>query len=193
MGFGSLINSGAQNNLASLQENTNLLGATMQQNAANQQATALQQEATNVFTATAAQASQEQVAGVQAAGKQAEGYASAGVEQTGSAWGMIQQTKLITSQQVAMTLAQGQLEQNSLLTQADIAQQTGLSEYLGALGQNQLTDQQNSLAQAQQKDQLEEQLFSGLFGFAGGAFDSALPTILSKVFPAPTPAAPGSQ
>ncbi len=182
MGFGKLINAGAQNSLATLQENVNSIGAVMQNTSAQEQALALRNEAGNVFEQAQIEASRAEIQGKQAFGQQAETFASSGVEiGGGSPLAMLNQTRMETAQQVGLIRQQGALQQNLLLTQANQAQQTGLADILSAEGQNQIIAQQTALTEAQQKAQLEEQFWGGLLGFGSGAFDSALPTLLKKI------------
>jgi hypothetical protein len=185
MGFGSLINAGAQNALTSLQQGTNSLGAIMQNTSAQASAAALQNEAGNVFEQAQVEAQQAEIQGRQAYGQQAETFASSGVEIGGSPLAMLNQTRMETQQQVQLIQQQGALQQNLLEVQANQAQQTGLADVLTSQGQNQLTEQQNVLTQAQQKDQLEEQFWGGLLGFGGNALDQAMPQIVKSLMPQP--------
>jgi hypothetical protein len=182
MGFGSLINSGAQNALTSLQQGVNTLGGQMQYQEANQQAAALENEAGNVFEQSQIEAQRAEIQGTQFAGQQAETFAGAGVEiGGGSPVANLRQTMMQTNQQVQLLQQQGKLQQNLLMTQANQVQDQGLSAIIGAAGENQLATQQNDLTQAQEKDQLEEQFWGGLLGFGSHLLGDAMPSILKQL------------
>lgn len=172
MGFGNLIDAGAQNALTNTQTSVNTIGGAMQQSGANAQATALQQEASNAFETAQVNAGQALIQGKQAYGQQAEAYASSGVTQTGSPLAMLNQTRMETEQQVNMIQTQGRLQQSLYGEQADQAQQQGLAEWLSSQGQNQVSQQQNQINQFEQTSQLIMSFLGMGTGFAGGALDA---------------------
>lgn len=174
MGFGNLIDASAQNALTGMQQSTNAIGAGMQLTSANQQASALQGEANNAFVSATANAEQAQLAGDTAVGKQKQAYANAGVEQTGSVLDTLNQTRMLTEQQVSMLEQQGTLQQNMYNSQANITQQEGLMQVLGAEGQNQISGEQNQINQFEQTSQLIMSFLGMGTGFGGGIIDSLI-------------------
>lgn len=181
MGFGNLIDSGAQNNLTNIQNSVNSIGGNLQYQAADQEATALQSEATDVFQETQLNAEQATLEYKSAYGQQAESYASSGVELNGSPIDMLHQTLMLGQQQVGAIEEQGRLQQNLLETQANQTQETGLADLLTAEGQNTINSQQNALSQAQQKNQLLMQFLGMGAGFGGGLLDSLVSGASSSI------------
>jgi hypothetical protein len=181
MGFGNLIDAPAQNSLLSLQQGVNLLGGEMQNQAAQLQASTLQQQASNVFLQSQIEASRATVDYKQAIGQQAEGYAMGGVELTGSPLEMLNQTRMLGEQQVQAINLRGQLEQNLYLAQANIAQDTGLADLLSAEGENQISAQQNAISQYQQKQQLLQEILNPFLSFGSGLLDSVAGPITNYI------------
>jgi hypothetical protein len=167
-GLGSLIDSSGQNSLLKLQQGTNTIGASLQNQSAQMQATALQGEAADVFQQAQVEASQATIQWKTAYGSQDETYAENGVEQTGSPLTVLNETRMQGEQNVSMIQQQGALQQSLLLTQANQAQLTGLSDILGAQGQNQIAAQQNQITQQQQETAILMQFLGMGIGLGGG-------------------------
>jgi hypothetical protein len=180
-GLGNLIDAGGQNSLLNLQQGTNMIGASLQNQSAQAQATALTQEAGDVFEQAQVEASQATIQWKTAYGNQDEQYASNGVEQTGSPLTMLNETRMQGEQQVSLIQQQGALQQSLLLTQANQAQLTGLSDILGAEGQNQIAAQQNQITQQQEETQAMMSFLGMGAGFGGGILAGATPSIMKAL------------
>lgn len=163
MGFGNLIDAGGQDALTSFQQSTNTIGGDMQEQAANVEAASEDQEANETWQQTQYNAISTSLQTEQAYGQQAEQYASAGVDLNGTPLAQMNQTRMVGNMQVNAIEQAGQLQASLYRTQADQAQQTGLSDMLSAEGENQITGEQNQISQFQQKAALAES-FLGIGG-----------------------------
>lgn len=110
-------------------------------------------------------------------GKTQESYLSSGVELIGSSLDQINQIRITQA---------GKVQAQYYQAQADIAQTRGLAAVLSAQGQNQLTDQQNKLSQAQQENARLNSILNPIAGLGIHALMGALdpPTGLNGAAPA---------
>lgn len=168
MGFGQLINAKAQDNLADLQKNVNTIGANIQQYAANQAAEADMAQANLAIEQAGLNAEEAAIQMYTEIGRTSEAFAAEGVEQTGSPLDQINQIRMLGQQQIAAIQKAGMVQAQYYQTQANIAQTQGLAQVLSAQGQNLITDQQNKLSQAQQKNALLASIINPIAGLGVG-------------------------
>ncbi|HEY9791448.1 MAG TPA: hypothetical protein V6D22_13675 [Candidatus Obscuribacterales bacterium] len=169
MGFGGLFNE--ENALTNSANQFGLLAGQMQQNAANEQATALDNQANVAIQQTAQNVALQQRNIENAAGTQAEQYLSSGVEDVGTPIAVQNETNQLGQMQINSMLQQGQLQASLLRTQADYAQDQGLEAMLGARGSADINTLQNEVNQTQTKDQFMNSLIGGIVpGIVQGGF-----------------------
>lgn len=151
MGLGGIKSS--ENSLTEAQNSFGLQAGQQQQYAANEQAAALNQEASVQVQQSAEEAALLQNQINITAGTQAETFASAGVEQQGTPLSVVNSTRAIGAIQVQAIQQQGAEKAALFRTQANIDQQGGLQDLASAEGQVQINQDQNQLTQQEQTQQ----------------------------------------